>query len=344
MDPISAATCFPHDSCRLDDSEDPPQPDKRTADATPQRSDGCVPIDTPGPDGCPTWVCADSYDFDAHIQATVVSPELFSRNSAGDVDEISPGDVHQGQMGDCALMATLSALASTPQGRALIRSAIVENRDAQGHVVSYSVTLHDRRPTPLGSALSNARYLNRELGNQAVDAYHTSSKVTVTVNGTYVCGHAIAQASDNGTNEVWPLVLEKAIAQVLGGYGAMSRGSLSHRSMEMLTGKPASCHDIWGAGSPMRILPGSFVPNDVAAAVAAGKLVVLNTPKTLALPGQSPPYGLETRHAYWVSGIVTVNGTQCAVLHNPWGFADPQPVPVDKLADCFCTVCVGSVN
>jgi hypothetical protein len=344
MDPISTNACYPQNTSRLDDTNHPPPPETSATVTTPKRSDGCVRDDTPDADGCPKWVCANRYDFDAHVQATVVSPELFARNSPSDVDDITPADVRQNQMGDCHLMATLSALAGTPQGRALIRNAIAENRDAQGQVVSYSVALYERRPTPLGSALGRVKDLDKELGAEAVDAHHTLSRVTVTVDGKYACGHATAPESDKGTHEVWPVVLEKAIAQASGGYDAINGGSLSHRSMEMLTGQPASFHSLTSAWSPLRIVPGTYAPSDISAAVAAGKLVVLNTKPTLGSQGQATPYGLQSEHAYSVAQIVTVNGTPCALLRNPWGRSDPQPIPLDKLPDFFAGACVGSVN
>lgn len=344
MDPISASTSYPHESCRLDDTNDPPQPATPAPVTTPKRNDGCVRDDTPDPDGCPKSVCAGRYDFDAHVQATVVSPELFARNSPGDVGDISPGDVRQGQIGDCHVMATLSALAGTPQGRNLIRNAIAENRDAHGQVVSYSVALYERRPTPLGSALGSVKYVDKDLGAEAVDAHHTLSRVTVTVDAKYACGHATAPESDKGTHEVWPVVLEKAIAQVSGGYDAINGGSLSHRSMETVTGEPASFHSVSGAWSPLRMVPGTYVPSDISAAVAAGKLVVLNTKTTLGSPEQPTPYGLQSEHAYSVAQIITINGTPCALLRNPWGRGDPQPIPLDNLPDFFASVCVGSVH
>ena len=62
--------------------------------------------------------------------APVTSPVLFRRQPA-DAERVDVHDVRQGWAGDCALMATLAALASTPEGRALIENAIVENKNAQ---------------------------------------------------------------------------------------------------------------------------------------------------------------------------------------------------------------------
>jgi hypothetical protein len=170
--------------------------------------------------------------------------------------------------------------------------------------------------------------------------------VTVTIDAKYACGHADARPSESGTNEVWPLILEKAVAQIVGGYDILDKGSLSHRSMEMLTGKPASFHPLIG-GTLSTIVPGSFGPSDVAAAAASGRLVVLNTWATFVPatpPGQAPPYGLETGHAYAVIGIVDVGGTKCASLQNPWGDKNPMPIPLAELPSFFAGVCTGSVD
>ncbi|MGA2448428.1 MAG: C2 family cysteine protease [Polyangiaceae bacterium] len=346
MDPIRSSTYIPPDSVRHGDPNDPLQPGAPAAGSSPQQGNSGVSGGAPGDDGCPAWIPAENYNFDEHVQATVVAPELFIRNTPSDIEEISPRDVSQNQIGDCALLATLCALANTSQGRAVLRNSIVENKDPQGHVVSYSVTLFERRPTTLGSVLRNANELSKELGEWAVDLFHTLSKVTVTVDGKYACGHADARATDSGTQEVWPLVLEKAVAQIVGGYDALNGGSLPHRPMEMLTGKPAAFHPLVGA-TLSRVVPGSFSPSDVASAVAAGRPVVLATKPALvpaAPPGQAPPYRLQAQHSYAAVGIVEAGGKKCLELMNPWGCNDPTPIPLDELPKYFLGASAGSVN
>ena len=344
MDPICASSSFPHPSCRLDDSEDwtPPEPSEETS--APTKGDPAVHVQSRGTSGCPFIINPDSYDFDAHIQSKIISPELFGQYSTSDADAISPRDVVQGSLRDCHLLSALAALANTPQGRALIRSAVVENRNAGGQVVSYSVTLHARRPSTLGSVLGPVRYLNRNLGEQVDDAYRTLSKVVVTVDNTYACGHTGAPESPSGAHEVWPLVFEKAIAQVGGGYRSLSQGGFAHRAMEMLTGVPASAHELCAGTSLRRFLPGNYVAGDVSAAVAAGKLVVLNAKPSFKSADQPLPDGIVAEHAYAVSSIVTVEGKPSAVLINPWGFANPDPIPLETLSRYFGTVSVGSIH
>jgi len=306
----------------------------------------CVADDTPGPDGCPTSICATAFDFDAHVQAKIISPELFARNSAAEADEVSPEDVAQNRLGDCAVMATLCALADSPRGRALIRNCVTENKDAQGNVKSYSVTLFDRQPTLPGVAMHGARWVGRGFSNTVLDACHSLSKVTVTVDGTFACGHAIPRSTDRGTQEVWPLVIEKAIASLVGGYNSMNLGSQAHRTMEMLTGNRAACFSLCESGSAERFLGFRCTASDVAVAAASGKLVVLGSTDHAGqpvLPGKSPPYGLISTHSYQVARVVTINGVPCAVLRNPWGIMNPDPIPLDQLARYFDNVNIGSV-
>src|SRR6476646_5724950 len=64
-------------------------------------------------------------------------PTTLFEQQAGDDDDISPDDVRQWQIGDCYLLASLAALASTPVGRQRIRCMIEENR-VDGNLVSYT--------------------------------------------------------------------------------------------------------------------------------------------------------------------------------------------------------------
>jgi hypothetical protein len=245
----------------------------------------------------------------------LLSPSALFFRQDGDVDAIDPRDVQQKDCGDCALMATLAALASSPKGRAVIRSAITENKNDKGEVTSYTVRL----------------YKFGLLGQ-------TPSPVDVKVDGQWMKGHAevrdtLASFRDDGVSEVWPLVFEHAYAALRGGHNQICRGDLPTRTMEAVTGLPAHRTALtWGQ---------TYAAEQLERQVADGKLVVLETRSGIESP-QS--HGLLDSHAYQVTGTEVQNGTLYLKLHNPWNKDEPDLVPFGELNEWFAGVDVGSVD
>jgi hypothetical protein len=160
----------------------------------------------------------------------------------------------------------------------------------------------------------------------------TFTEVPVTVDGPYVNGHAETR-KDGSAQEVWSLVIEKAFAKFYGGYDSINRGHSPGLALEVLTGKPVDSHRLgWFS---------SYGASDLTDALSAGKLVVLST--RASLPDNNAPQ-LVANHAYVVLGVTIVGDRRCLVLRNPWGRADPAPVPIDELDDWFSAVNVGSVR
>jgi hypothetical protein len=277
-------------------------------------------------DPCQDFGRAD-HDFDACVNAVVQRPVLF-RKQADDVDAIDSRDVNQGQLGDCNLLAPLAAMTATPEGREFLRNAIVENKNSSGDVVSYTVTLHASQERP-GTV--------------------TFRKVAVTVDGPYVAGHAGARA--NGSErEVWPLVMEKACAQYLGGYDKLARPGDPSVAMKLLTGRNATSTSLaW----PRRWFA-PYSEANLKADLTNRKVVVLTTkadfgktPEPVteggASPALRPAHGLSPGHAYFVKSVEQRAGKTFLVLGNPWHAADPELVPFDELTDWFAGVSRGSL-
>ncbi len=280
-----------------------------------------------GPDPCIHYDAPD-HDFDRCIRETIPKPVLFAKQST-DADPIDPLDVRQAGLGDCDLHASLGALAGTPQGRALIRSAIVEKKDDKGKVVSWTVTLHEPEHHVFGST--------------------TFRDVPITVDGPYVTGHANLRP-DGSQNEVWPLVIEKAYAQYRGGYNKITQGGHPADVMTLLTGREAKYVSLdW----PNRWF-GGYAANQLQADLANGKMVVLSTrvdiggrpspdPTPAARQASLDAHRLVGDHAYFVTGTEQLNGKLFLKLGNPWGHAQPDLVPFDELPRWFSEVSVGSV-
>jgi hypothetical protein len=259
-----------------------------------------------------TYDCDDlsdgwDHDFDACIKQRVKTPTLFATTSDRK-PLIRASDVVQKKIGDCALMATLAALAATDPGR--IREAIAENRNQRGEVQSYTVTLYRAE-----SHLLRA---------------NTYSEVKVTVDATFPSGHAEERSTSDG-KVIWPLVFEKAYAVFRGGYNQIHHGAFASEVMQALTGRPAE-HDGFGwLGYSSAQLQGDL---------AAGKLVVFDTKRGAGALAS----GLVASHSYRVAGTEIVNGEICVVLHNASDGASPRPIPFRALSLSFQRVNVGSVR
>jgi hypothetical protein len=254
-------------------------------------------------------------DYDSCINDTPAHPILFHTQS-GTATPISTSDIHQHKVGDCYLVASLLALANTPQGRDVIKNAISENNDASGRVVSYTVTLHKEFSQLCPD------FLNQLRGSQQV-----------VVSAPFVRGHVSTDASD-GLDEMWPAVIEKAYAQLRGGYNSVGNGGYAGDAMYALTGKSTSYFSLSSVSAEK--FQGLF---------NQGKMLVVGTRADLpwssvgASPGSAPsaanPYSLVPDHCYTVVGIVNQNGEPCAQLANPWGDEPDRMVPV-RLLDKWC--------
>ena len=257
------------------------------------------------------------YDDDRCPRAPVEHATLFGRQD-NDVHEVEPSDIHQGQLGDCYLMAALGALAASDAGRALIQRSIVENRDPHGQVVSYTVLLHRPETHLLG------------LGRT------TFTTVPITVDASFTVHSAFPCQTKAGDQEVWPLVLERAYAALRGGYDSIRNGGRPSIAMQILTGLPAATIPLVGGLLGWH----RYGANDLQRDLQAGRLITLSTGSDVQ------GYGLIGEHAYFVtaSDLTTVDGRLCVKLHNPHGMKNPDPVPVDELAAHFRAVDVGSVE
>lgn len=147
--------------------------------------------------------------------AEVVSGQLFTQG-AGDEHDVDMNDVRQGLIGDCYFVAVLAAIARVRPD--LIRDMVRDNGDG-----TYTVTFQIRQGF---SGLFGAY-----------------SDKTVTVDGTFwqSDGSPIyAGPGDSGPDgaELWVMVIEKAWAELHGGYGEITGGNVDGNARTALTGTP----------------------------------------------------------------------------------------------------------
>jgi Ca2+-binding RTX toxin-like protein len=222
----------------------------------------------------------------------------------GDTSVISVNDINQGQLGDCFLLSSIGEIALWHPGA--IMNMINSNADGTETVTLY-LAASGQLPT-----------------------YGTTSfkSTTVTIDNTFpsnAVNNGATQDVVNGVKEIWVQVLEKAVATLDGGYNAIANGGSPMIAMEELAGQQTT----W-------MSPSSLTLQALQADAAAGDLIVMDTPSTGVLP-----YNLVNDHAYMFESVNVVNGTPMVQLGNPWGFDQPQAIPLAQLSSGVIEVDIG---
>jgi hypothetical protein len=121
----------------------------------------------------------------------------------GDSHKVHPSDVKQGSLGDCYLIAGLTAVAKTDPG--VIKGMITSKGDD-----SYAVTLTDVRSWYRDAIVTVDKQFPFTGDEDKVPAFAKFGD-TITIKGTK-------------HYELWPALIEKAYAKFKGGYGAIEGG------------------------------------------------------------------------------------------------------------------------
>jgi hypothetical protein len=232
----------------------------------------------------------DAHHIREALEYRTIAGQSFLPGGSGAADarvDIHPDDVMQGQLGDCYWMAAMAAVAlRDPEA---IRSSIRE----QGG--EYSVTLWERR----SGSLRPRRF-------DVAPSFPVSPRTGALV---------FAQTSDERgrQRELWPMILEKALAQSKGSYQGIENGSPAV-ALETLTGKPArvSRHKKQHAWN--------LTFAELAAAVESGNPVLTASPRN-DWGWKGPLFDNDTvvrEHTYYVSSVD--RDKQTVTLRNPWGW------------------------
>jgi hypothetical protein len=208
---------------------------------------------------------------------------------------ISVNDINQGQLGDCYLLSSIGEIVLNHPS--WITNMIQANANG-----TETVTLY-------------------EAANGSLPSFGTTSFKPVAINVTNsfpsnAVNNGATQDVANGEKEIWVQVLEKAVANLYGGYNMIGNGGYPSIAMEELTGCAAST-----------TASGSLTVSQLQAGIAVGDLITFDTGGSGELA-----YGLYGDHAYMFNGLSTVNGSVMVNLLNPWGFDDPQPIPFSQVS------------
>jgi len=223
------------------------------------------------------------------------------------VKPISPGDVGQGELGDCYLLSAMAAIArANPDA---IKNLIKNNGDG-----TYDVTIYEDK------GWFSKKYQPR----------------VVTVSATFPTAgeqQAYAQPTKTieGNAEIWPLLIEKAYAVAHGGYNKIV-GGWGSQAMETLSGKISEKKRTGSFSSPDDL--GKQVKEwlDKGQAVTAAS-------EHFFLPWKKRAQkkaGVIGGHEYSVISVdlsaKTVN------LQNPWGFQHLMDFPLADFQKHFDNV------
>ena len=208
------------------------------------------------------------------------------------VNDVSFDDIQQGRIGDCYLLATLSAIAKVnPQ---LIKDALRENGDGTCTVRFYDRPFFLARRRPV--------------------------EVTVTPDLPTAPSGGRVYGRSRDPQEQWVGIVEKAYAQWKGGYDKIGNGGLPGSVLEALTGKGSLC----------KVAPlyasSSMLHREIEEALAKNKPIVASS---FFFPFDDSKDGIVRRHAYAVTGT-SREGEQLFIhLRNPWGKTEPAGDGVD---------------
>jgi hypothetical protein len=213
----------------------------------------------------------------------------------GTTNPISVADINQGQLGDCFLLSSIGE-------EALFHPSAITNMIRNNGNGTETVTLYTAatgRPPTFSSASFKA--------------------TAVTINNSFPANSVNNGAKQDvvGTQkEIWPQVLEKAVATLDGGYNAVANGGYPALAMEELTGHVATSMSI-----------ASLTLSALQSYVSAGDLITMDTSSHSGLP-----YGLVSDHCYMFEKLNGSGSSTTVTLGNPWGMDQPAAIPVTRLA------------
>ena len=221
----------------------------------------------------------------------------------GDTAAISVNDLHQGQLGDCFLISSIGELALTHPD-AISRMIKVNANGTEtvtlyvgtnGRVAVYGAIAFKATMVTIDNSFSSAGVNNRSTQNVL-----------------------------NGQKEIWPQVLEKAIALLDGGYGAVANGGNPMIVMQQITGHAATF-----------MSPAQLTLQKLQAFIAEGDLIAMDT------GGGRLGFNLVNNHAYMFEKITITGGAAMMQVGNPWGFNQASMIPLAQLSKAFVEVDIG---
>jgi len=272
----------------------------------------------------------------ASSQAAATTTELYN-TSGPNAGNPSLSDIHQGAYGDCYFLSSLGAVAQNDPNA--VKNMIQDNGNG-----TYTVSFYQK-----DNGVQNLWGLT---GDSYAPVKVTVSAQDIAKNGVSEPGAADGTVTDpaNGKQVIWPAVMEAAYAKmndshflwmdrgIQSGYQNIGGGGYPENAMQTLTGQDAQSINP-GSSSAAKLLQQDF---------KAGKLITVSTPESdgnqQGAESGKNPYGLVGGHAYTVTNVYMHNGAEYVTLNNPWGFDQPNDIPVSQLSKVANDIAVGTVH
>ena len=276
-----------------------------------------VPFDAPVQ---PSFMTSggDSAPFTGTMAGTTTQMALYL-TEPGDTTAISINDIHQGSIADCFVLAAIGELA-------LVNPTAISNKIVANANGTESVTLFAPKTTTTTTTTTSGGKHPKTVTTTTTSTVEAPTAVTVT--NSFPAGTVNSYGQDivNGVQEAWPSVLEQAVANLDGGYSAISNGGNPTTVMTQLTGKAAAYYS-----------PAGITASEIQGWQSAKDLIVMDTLSSGALPDN-----LVNWHCYMFEGLTSVGGSAAVLLGNPWGCDQPSPVLLSQFSSCFSAVAVGA--
>ncbi len=215
----------------------------------------------------------------------------------GDAHEVDMNDVSQGSLGDCYFMAGLASVARTNPER--VKAMIDDHGDGTFSV--YAWHHNDQWEEPQVGPDGTYDFVRTAVRIRVDDAFPASG-----------AGPAYAEFGDRETvegvtrHELWPMLFEKAYAQVKGSYTAIEGGAAS-TSMSFFAHGEVTDHETSDSTvAQLRTL--------LERAQREGRAV------TLGVPTSNSALGIYGNHYYAFWGL---DAEGRVLLYNPWGSSHP---------------------
>jgi hypothetical protein len=223
---------------------------------------------------------------------TAGSGALFDQQT--DEDDLKFDDVEQGAIGDCYLVAALSAALYVDADHSVRDGLIREVTDRDGYVIAYNVRFYDAWGVPQDVRID-------------ADLVRKNGKVT----------YARSMDTNSAGEEFGISLFEKAYAKWHGGYPKVGDGGWAGDVLQAITGSTATYRAI-------NRLSDSTLLTSIENALAENRAVVAGTfgeDDGVDYAGS----GVYAYHAYSVLGVKRgAPGAESMItLRNPWGESEP---------------------
>jgi hypothetical protein len=220
----------------------------------------------------------------------------------------SPADVKQGAIGDCYLLAALAAVAKA--NPSIIEGMIKDNGDG-----TYDVSIYE-----------DVAWFGKDLKKKTVKVTQT---FPLDEKGDPI--YAKKATGLDGKPALWVMLIEKAYAQLKGGYEDIGGGGDSGEALEAITGKKVKEYDLdeykdFQIEATLELLTSN------------GHAITASPRRPSAksdLAKEQDAADIVRKHAYTLLRYEKASKT--IILRNPWGFQDPKPLSPAEFRKFYAT-------